>query len=37
MNDWLTDAFNLLLERLDRIAATLERIARALEDARDRP
>lgn len=30
MNDWITDAMNLLLERLDRIASALEDIAEAL-------
>lgn len=39
MNDWLTDAINLLLERLDRAVAALERIADAAEqdDAHERP
>jgi len=31
MDDWATNAINLLLERLDRIAAAFERIATALE------
>jgi len=31
VDDWATDAINLLLERLDRLAAAFERIAAALE------
>lgn len=31
MSDWIADAANLFLERLDRIVATLERVADALE------
>jgi hypothetical protein len=33
-NAWVTDAFNLLLQRLDRACDALERIADALEDER---
>lgn len=31
MWDWAADALNLVLERLDRLCAALERIAQALE------
>jgi len=34
MSDWI-DAFNLLLERLDRLADTLDRIAACLEKRAD--
>jgi len=32
MDDWATNAINLILERLDKITETLERIAAALEN-----
>ena len=35
MADWATNAFNLLLERLDRAVDALERIADATEADRD--
>ena len=35
MADWITDAVNLVLERLDRMADALDRIAAAFETDND--